>query len=273
MPVQAGMYKTLGKFEGRSYYKSKRDSRYRYRGISPALGDNVRTLPQFETLRLNSYEFGGCVKLAGAVSTLIARGGRAYLEQNLTAKIAVFLRDIMREDATHPLGQRQLVGTSWQAGFLQRVMRMQKNDADALLSGLESTITATRAGNRDKVEISFTAHAAFLASLRSIGATHCRLDFGGVGARLRVPTDGQSPKYVLEISGMSRDGVHSMDVHLGEDTEGALNFYIATRSGFYGDNALPMCRLLVTPMQMVGGTLYPIYRKQFVYLASIPPVV
>lgn len=273
MPVQAGMYKTLGKFEGRSYYKSKRDSRYRYRGISPALGDNVRTLPQFETLRLNSYEFGGCVKLAGAVSTLIAGGGHAYLEQNLNAKIATLLRDIMRKDATRPLGQRWLAGSDWQEDFLQRVQRMQKNDADALLSGFESTISTTRAGSLDKVEISFTAHAAFLASLRSIGATHCRLEWGGVGTRLRVPTDGQSPKYILEVSGMSRVGVLSMDLHLGEETEGALNFFINPRSSLYGDNALPMCRLFVTPLQMVGGTLYPIYRKQFVYLTSIPPVV
>lgn len=272
MPVQAGMYKTLGKFEGRSYYKSKRDSRYRYRGISPALGDNVRTLPQFETLRLNSYEFGGCVKLAGAVSTLVTGGGRAYLEQNLTAKIAVILRDVMRTDIIHPLGQRWLIGDSWQEDFLQRVQRMQKNDADSLLSGFQSNVTAAESGTRINVSLTFTAGADFLASLRSFGATHCRLEWGGKGMRLRVPQDGQSPKYVFEQTGMSRDGVRSMDIQLAQQSQGTLNFFIPVRGSIYGDNTLAACRLIVTPLTMVGGVLYPIYRKQFVILGAIPEV-
>lgn len=260
MPRQAGLYKVLGKTEGRVYYKNKRDPRYFWRNISPTMSENVKTLPQFETLRLNSYEFGGCSKFAGSIVTSLGDVTDCLLHSYLGAFVTTRVQEIMRTDSVNPIGNRQLLGTAWQDALLDRIELLQKLDPARFLSDIEFSFDITERTSRTiSVTSEYTTQNGWGRNLASIGATDLRLSFEVFNAGIYPPSQTELGRYVVRgyHSGLRGSGV----LQVGNSSGGELTIDVGTFEN--ADNLLSGYLIKGVPLKEVNGTQYPMNRFAF----------
>lgn len=193
MAKQQGLYRIRGKFEGKSYFHPKYSPAPIFRRISDAISENVLHSPAYETLRLNSYEFGGCSAFAAQMVDFAGlRVGNFFLK-NFHAKLTRLMVEIMREDKTHIVGTRQLVGFAWQGRVLQWLSQQQKNNPSKYFGLLQVSADGYNMQQvQPSMDINLKAPEGWGQEMLSLGVTDIEVSTQVCGARLVVPaTDGR----------------------------------------------------------------------------------
>lgn len=191
MAKQEGLYRIKGKFEGKSYFHPKYAPAPVFRRISDAISDNVLHSPAYNTLRLNSYEFGGCSAFAAQMVDFAGlRAGNFFLK-NFHAKLTRLMVEIMRDDRGHVVGTRELDGTMWQGRVLQWLSQQQKNNPSKYFGLLHVEADGYGMQQSQKtMDIRMWAPTGWGQELLSLGVNYIEVSTQVCGARLLIPLSG-----------------------------------------------------------------------------------
>lgn len=250
MAKQSGVHQLKGKVRGMSYYRQKGVEDGLARQINQGLSKRVKEDPGYANTRLNNAEFGSAGSFAGACIRMISERKRTMLKDFATGALAKAVRDVIQEDNTHPWGERQLFGTSWQNGMIQRISTYAKVDFSSFVGGVWDLIVSDAASTP-----TWTPNAELPAGwgglLRGVGAT---------GAKVQIFA------YQVELVGVgakSMRGEGKVELVAEEDFKigDASTVTTSTRlsssfTGAQNDNSLQGQLIVVLPYKEVNSVKY-----------------
>jgi hypothetical protein len=107
MAIVKGFLQMTGSIQGVSFYTRRGSDQVIMRTKGGVTKERMASAPQFEGLRKNQQEFGGCTKFASL--TRYAFGGLKRLaDYNLTPVLTGMAKNLIKLDTVNPLGQRSI---------------------------------------------------------------------------------------------------------------------------------------------------------------------
>jgi len=107
MAIVKGIFQLTGSLQGVSFYTRRGSDKVIVRTKGGITKEKMASSPQFEALRKNQKEFGGCTKFASM--TRYAFGGLQRLaDYNLTPVLTGMAKNLIKMDTAFPLGQRRI---------------------------------------------------------------------------------------------------------------------------------------------------------------------
>jgi hypothetical protein len=107
MAIVKGIFQLTGSIQGVSFYTRRGSDKVIVRTKGGVSKEKMANSPQFEGLRKNQKEFGGCTKFASL--TRYAFGGLHRLaDYNLTPVLTGMAKNLIKMDSEFPLGQRRI---------------------------------------------------------------------------------------------------------------------------------------------------------------------
>lgn len=249
MAKQSGIHQLRGKIRGMSYYRQKGVKDGLARQINDGMSKRVKEDEGYLNTRLNAREFGSAGSFAGAAIRAISERQRTMLKDFATGNLAKAVRDVIIQDTTHPWGERNLGGNTWQAEMLARISSYAKNEFSSYVGGVWDVAVASA---NDAV---WTPNAELPSGWGSLlaakGATGAYIDMYAYRVELQ------------EFAGVSDKGysvvapVASADAQIGEST--TLNSPANLSTDFTGlqePNIMQGVLVVVRPYQEVSGQKY-----------------
>lgn len=178
MPKQLGTYKVRGKMDGKSYYKPKNTEDYLFRSINQQMSERVKTEPKFAKTRAYAAEFGVCAELSNSIVSVFNRRFPNALAHKSNAPLTKLFMDILNQDQDHPLGQRQLMGGTWQKSVITHLNNMSKSKPSAgsvLFTACSIDVPATLHDYVIDVDLGVFVEPGAFSYLRQIGADSVRV--------------------------------------------------------------------------------------------------
>lgn len=250
MAKQSGIHQLRGKIRGMSYYRQKGVKDGLARQINDGMSKRVKEDEGYLNTRLNAREFGSAGSFAGAAIRAISERQRTMLKDFATGNLAKAVRDVIIQDTTHPWGERNLTGTSWQAEMLARISSYAKNEFSSYVGGVwGAEVTPVVNGNEWAGFSSLPEGWGSLLAAK--GATGAYIDTYAYSVELQEFA-GTSDKGFSEVA-----PVQSNDVEIG--TEANFDGVVTLASQFNGTNAANKMQgllVVVRPYQEVGTQKY-----------------
>ena len=104
-PFAANYSKSLGNY---SMYKMRGVDKIIFRSKGGASKEKILTAPEFEKVRMNNSEFGGCGKSSGKI--LHAMHGIKHLaDYSVSGALTSIAKEIQKLDGINPIGQRSIL--------------------------------------------------------------------------------------------------------------------------------------------------------------------
>lgn len=219
MPKQLGTYKVRGKMDGKSYYKPKNTEDYLFRSINQQMSERVKTEPKFAKTRAYAAEFGVCAELSKSIVSVFNRRFPNALARKSNAPLTKLFMDTLKQDQDNPLGQRQLIGYTWQDGVINHLNNMSKSKPSAggvIFSGCSITVPSAQFNYNIDVALNISIAAGAFSYLRQIGADSVRVHpfyFLSFGSRYFPDWPGYSDG----VAYIFRKGSHTIGVDDGYD--------------------------------------------------------
>lgn len=250
MAKQSGIHQLRGKIRGMSYYRQKGVKDGLARQINDGMSKRVKEDEGYLNTRLNAREFGSAGSFAGAAIRAISERQRTMLKDFATGNLAKAVRDVIIQDTTHPWGDRNLVGSTWQQEMLARISSYAKNEFSSYVGGVwnvKTTDESPYALWTPNAELP-TGWGSLLAAK---GATGSYIDMYAYRVELQ-PFKGVSDKGFSSVA-----LVASSEVEIGVSktftTPGAVD---SMYSGDQSDNLLQGILVVVRPYQEISGQKY-----------------
>lgn len=210
MAKQSGIHQLRGKIRGMSYYRQKGVKDGLARQINDGMSKRVKEDEGYLNTRLNAREFGSAGSFAGAAIRAISERQRTMLKDFATGNLAKAVRDVIIQDTTHPWGERNLAGDTWQGEMLARISSYAKNEFSSYVGGVWDVAVTDEGGAK------WTPNAELPSSWGSLlaakGATGAYIDMYAYRVELQEFT-GVSDKGYSEVAPIA-----SADAKIGEST-------------------------------------------------------
>lgn len=249
MAKQSGIHQLRGKIRGMSYYRQKGVKDGLARQINDGMSKRVKEDEGYLNTRLNAREFGSAGSFAGAAIRAISERQRTMLKDFATGNLAKAVRDVIIQDTTHPWGDRNLEGDSWQIEMLARISSYAKNEFSSYVGGAWDVKVTD---NGDAV---WTPNAELPSDWGSLlaakGATGAYIDMYAYRVELQQ-FEGVSDKGYSTVAPIA-----SADAPIGD----AITFVTPSTltpefNGLQGSNILQGVLVVVRPYQEVSGQKY-----------------
>lgn len=261
MAKQSGIHQLKGKVRGMSYYRQKGVIDGLARSINQGLSKRVKEDAAYTNTRLNSQEFGAAGSFSGAMVRAITDRQKTMLKDFATGALAKIVRDIIIGDTENAWGNRQLVGTAWQAYLLQAANTFAKIDFQANVGGVwEASVTGT----------TWTPNAELPAgwgeALKVQGVSGAVVEMYAYGVQL-LNLGGKTLKAISNVSLIGQE-----DVAIG--TAATITEPATAPTGFDGvqaANKLQGILVVVKPYQTVNENKYT--RQELCTFALFEPEV
>lgn len=194
MAKQSGIHQLKGKVRGMSYYRQKGVVDGLARAINQGMSKRVKEDAAYANTRLNSQEFGAAGSFAGAMVRAISERQRTMLKDFATGALAKVVREIIIGDTENDWGNRQLVGTDWQAYLMQVANTYAKNDFAGYVGGVWDTAVSgtTWTPNAE-------LPAGWGSSLAALGASGANIEMYAYGVEL-LDLGGKTLKAISNVS-------------------------------------------------------------------------
>lgn len=250
MAKQSGIHQLRGKIRGMSYYRQKGVKDGLARQINDGMSKRVKEDEGYLNTRLNAREFGSAGSFAGAAIRAISERQRTMLKDFATGNLAKAVRDVIIQDTTHPWGERNLTGMSWQNEMLSRISSYAKNEFSSFVGGtwnVEVEDNGENAGWVPDAELP----SGWGSLLTAKGATGAYIDMYAYRVELQ------------EFAGVSDKGyslvapIASVDAQIGTALTLADSSSLSTEfTGIQSDNLMQGFLIVVRPYQEVSGQKY-----------------
>ena len=249
MAKQSGIHQLRGKIRGMSYDRQKGVKDGLARQINDGMSKRVKEDEGYLNTRLNAREFGSAGSFAGAAIRAISERQRTMLKDFATGYLAKAVRDVIIQDSTHPWGERNLAGTTWQNEMLARISSYAKIEFSSYVGGVWDVDVT------DQGDPLWTPNAELPSGWGSLlaakGATGAFIDIYAYRVELQ------------EFAGVSDKGysvvapVASVDASIGDST--TLKTPASLPDGFTGlhdPNLMQGVLVVVRPYQEVNSQKY-----------------
>lgn len=250
MAKQSGIHQLRGKIRGMSYYRQKGVKDGLARQINDGMSKRVKEDEGYLNTRLNAREFGSAGSFAGAAIRAISERQRTMLKDFATGNLAKAVRDVIIQDTTHPWGERNLIGTSWQAEMLARISSYAKNEFSSYVGGVWDVEVADNngdAGWTPKAELPI----GWGSLLAAKGATGAYIDIYAYRVELQEFA-GVSDKGYSEVAPIA-----SADAKIGDSTTLVTPANLSDKfTGVQEDNSMQGVLVVVRPYQEVSNQKY-----------------
>lgn len=178
MPKQAGTYKVRGKMDGKSYYQPKNTDTHLFRSINQQMSERVKTEPNYAKTRAYAAEFGVCTELSKSIFNVFNRWYPNSMINKSSAPLSKLLIEDLRNDDIHVLGNRQLMGNTWQDGVVRLLNNNSKSkpaSGGITFTGCQIEVPAQRYDYVFNVLLNVFIEPGAFSYLRQIGADSVRL--------------------------------------------------------------------------------------------------
>lgn len=250
MAKQSGIHQLRGKVRGMSYYRQKGVVDGLARSINQGMSERVKNDAGYLNTRLNAREFGSAGSFAGAAIRAISDRQRTMLKDFATGQLCKAMKELIALDTTNPWGERQFVGTDWQAETLSRISTYAKNDFNSYVGGVWDVSVAAVSGGQ-----TWTPNAELSAGWGSLlaakGATGATVEMYAYKVELLGAGD-QSGKGFSQVAIVGRE-----DIVIGQaGTIVAPSTIGAQFDGAQTDNVMQGVLVVVKPYQEVNSVKY-----------------
>lgn len=107
MTTVKGIFQMTGSIKGVSFYTRRGSDKVIMRSKGGVTKEKMAIAPQFEALRNNQQEFGGCAKF-GSLTRYAFGGLNRLADYNLTPVLNGMAKNLMKLDSSTPAGQRSI---------------------------------------------------------------------------------------------------------------------------------------------------------------------
>lgn len=249
MAKQSGIHQLRGKIRGMSYYRQKGVKDGLARQINDGMSKRVKEDEGYLNTRLNAREFGSAGSFAGAAIRAISERQRTMLKDFATGNLAKAVRDVIIQDSTHPWGERNLSGNTWQEEMLARISSYAKNEFSSYVGGVWDVDVA------DEGDARWTPNAELPSGWGSLlaakGATGAYIDMYAYRVELQEFVGVSDKGFSAVAPVASADAVIGTATTLTTPATMAPDF-----SGLQNDNDMQGVLVVVRPYQEVSGQKY-----------------